>query len=80
MRSPATPRMASTDRQPEPAKLLCNYSALAGTESQFPHWHFCQLQPRHTGRHRCVSCQAEFGPTPPPLAEPKNAEISGQED
>jgi hypothetical protein len=53
--------MPSTDPQPEPPKALCNFSALAGNESQFPHWHFCQLQPGHPDKHRCMSCQAEFG-------------------
>jgi hypothetical protein len=24
------------------------------------HWHFCDLEPGHEGKHRCMSCKVEF--------------------
>jgi hypothetical protein len=27
------------------------------------HWHFCDLEPGHEGKHRCMSCKVEFGLT-----------------
>jgi hypothetical protein len=54
--------MPSTDHQPTSQDLpLCNWSTLAGSEATFPHWHFCDLEPGHEGKHRCMSCNAEFG-------------------
>jgi hypothetical protein len=38
-------------------------STLADHEATFAHWHFCEFPERHEGRHRCMSCHIEFGPT-----------------
>ena len=37
-----------------------NWSTLA-IGSSFPHWHFCDLELGHKGKHRCMSCKVEFG-------------------
>jgi hypothetical protein len=59
--------MTSTeDQTAPPAKpLRCSGSTLAGHEARFAHWHFCELPEGHEGRHRCMSCHIEFGPTRP---------------
>jgi hypothetical protein len=29
-------------------------------QASFKHWHFCDLEPGHEGKHRCMSCKVEF--------------------
>jgi hypothetical protein len=46
--------------QPKARSNRCNWNALAGHESTFPHWHLCDLEPGHEGKHQRKS-RAEFG-------------------
>jgi hypothetical protein len=45
---------------PKDYSQRCNWSALA-VRASFPHWHFCDLESGHEGKHRCKSCKAVFG-------------------
>jgi hypothetical protein len=43
--------MGSTNHQPSSNPPRCNASKLAGYEASFKHWHFCDLEPGHEGKH-----------------------------
>jgi len=38
--------------------ILCHGT---GHWGQAPHWHLCDLEPGHEGKHRWMSCKVEFG-------------------